>query len=221
MMGVPNPARNANTTVSPIYPVDPRGAECCKFEDELIRQFNLNQPPPPYDPQGPNSNTFAATIIRRAGGIAVFPGFALGADIVRNAHLDRRWSSAAQLFAVWIWVPARRQSVVQRARTAGSNVCRLPVGIRANRFLVQVVGGSHPGRTGIPLGHGRAEVGDPFDGYRGESAPPMSQYIFNPAKSEAIWSLVAAGAAGIGWWISALLRSRRRIGPADTPPLRQ
>ena len=53
----------------------------------------------------------------------------------------------------------------------------------------------------------------------GEYAPPMSQYLFNPAKSEAIWSLVAAGAAGVGWWISALLRSRRRIGPAATPPV--
>lgn len=80
MMGVPNPTRNANATVSPIYPVDPRGSECCKFENELIRQFNLNQPPPPYDPEGPNSNTFAATIIRRAGGIAVFPRSAFGAD---------------------------------------------------------------------------------------------------------------------------------------------
>ena len=32
-------------------------------------------------------------------------------------------------------------------------------------------------------------------------------------------TLVAAGAAGVGWWISALLRSRRRIGPAATPPV--
>lgn len=55
----------------------------------------------------------------------------------------------------------------------------------------------------------------------GEYAPPMSQYVFNPAKSEAIWALVAAGAAGIGWWISALLRNRKRMGPGDRPPVPQ
>lgn len=80
MMGIPNPARNSNASVSPIYPREPNHDGCCKFENELIRQFNLHQPPPPYNPQGPNSNTFVADIIRAAGGLAVFPPTAFGAD---------------------------------------------------------------------------------------------------------------------------------------------
>ena len=49
---------------------------------------------------------------------------------------------------------------------------------------------------------------------RGEYAPPMSQYIFSPSLSEILWSIAAAAAAGIGWWISTLLRSRWRAGAA-------
>jgi RHS repeat-associated protein len=79
-MGVPNPTRNAAATVNPIYPRQPNPDGCCKFENELIRQFNLHQPPPLYNPQGPNSNTFVADIIRAAGGLVVFPGSAVGAD---------------------------------------------------------------------------------------------------------------------------------------------
>ena len=80
MMGVPNPARNADATVNPIYPRQPNPDGCCRFENDLIKQFNLHQPPPPYNPRGPNSNTFAAEIIRAAGGLAVFPPSAIGAD---------------------------------------------------------------------------------------------------------------------------------------------
>ena len=43
-----------------------------------------------------------------------------------------------------------------------------------------------------------------FTDTRGGYAPPMSQYIFNPSQSEAVWSMVAGAAAGIGWWISTL-----------------
>jgi hypothetical protein len=42
----------------------------------------------------------------------------------------------------------------------------------------------------------------------GEYAPPMSQYVLNPSRSDVLWSFVAAAAAGVGWWISARLRSR-------------
>jgi RHS repeat-associated protein len=87
MMNLPNPSRNANATTSPIYPHcgnDPKKSQCtnqdCRFEDELINQFNNNQPPPTYNPQGPNSNTFVAGIIRGAGGIANFPYTAYGCD---------------------------------------------------------------------------------------------------------------------------------------------
>ena len=97
MMNLPSAARNQNTTVSPIvppgcgsgggsgggasgsgYPSCP--SENCRFEDELINQFNMNQPPPPYNPQGPNSNTFVARIIRGAGGSTTFPRTAYGCD---------------------------------------------------------------------------------------------------------------------------------------------
>ena len=80
MSTVPNPARNANADVSPIVPVNPSDADCCKFEDKLIDQFNLNLIPPHYDALGPNSNTFAANIINPAGGIALFPQSAIGAN---------------------------------------------------------------------------------------------------------------------------------------------
>ena len=43
---------------------------------------------------------------------------------------------------------------------------------------------------------------------RGEYAPPMSQYVLSPSPSEVTWSVAAAAAAGIGWWISTLLRRR-------------
>jgi hypothetical protein len=89
MMNIPSTTRNQNSTTNPIYPpgcgndptkYDPCPTQDCRFEDELINQFNQNQPPPPYNPQGPNSNTFAARIITGAGGRVVFPPSAYGCD---------------------------------------------------------------------------------------------------------------------------------------------
>jgi len=89
VMDTPNPSRNMNATADPIYGPgcgsDPTVCEpCpsgdCRFEDELIKQFYKNQPPPTYNPRGPNSNTFAAGVIIAAGGRVVFPPRAYGFD---------------------------------------------------------------------------------------------------------------------------------------------
>jgi RHS repeat-associated protein len=77
-MNLPNPERNAKAEMHTIYPRNPDNAECCKLENALVLQFNLHQPPPPYNALGPNSNTFAAEIIKAAGGITHFPGSAIG-----------------------------------------------------------------------------------------------------------------------------------------------
>jgi RHS repeat-associated protein len=86
-MNLPSATRNANSSVSPIYPpgcggnpstYDPCPSGDCRFEEELINQFNQQQPPPIYNPQGPNSNTFAARIISGAGGRTTFPPTAYG-----------------------------------------------------------------------------------------------------------------------------------------------
>src|SRR5438876_5263633 len=118
------------------------------------------------------AQTATPSQLRSSGVLAVWRYFlgrrsALTTPLVRDAYLDRSWPSAAQLFTVWIWVPPRRQTVVLGTRAAGSDVCRLPGGLSAHQFLVQVVGRSHPGRAGVSLGSGRAEVGNRFDGYRG------------------------------------------------------
>lgn len=48
---------------------------------------------------------------------------------------------------------------------------------------------------------------------RGEYAPPILQYVFSPSPSELLWSISAAVSAGVGWWISTVLRSRSSRSP--------
>lgn len=37
---------------------------------------------------------------------------------------------------------------------------------------------------------------------RGVYAPPVLQYVFGPSRSDVLWALAAAAAAGIGWWLA-------------------
>ena len=65
----------------PISP--PTGANCngCQFEQRLIDAYQRNSGMvPTYNPQGPNSNTFAHQIIIDAGGTADFPIGAYGVN---------------------------------------------------------------------------------------------------------------------------------------------
>jgi len=63
----------------PISP--PSGLKCCELEQRLIDAYNRNSGMvPDYNPQGPNSNTFAHQIIIDAGGTADFPVGAYGVN---------------------------------------------------------------------------------------------------------------------------------------------
>jgi RHS repeat-associated protein len=65
--------RNARSTSSPITPP----ASCtsdCSFENRVFEEYvRAAQNVPPYNPRGPNSNTFASGVIRNAGGNTRFP----------------------------------------------------------------------------------------------------------------------------------------------------
>ena len=55
----------------------------------------------------------------------------------------------------------------------------------------------------------------------GEYAPPMSRYVLSPSPSEIMWSVVAAAAASVGWWISTFVKSRLLSGSRGRPDLRK
>jgi hypothetical protein len=56
---------------------------------------------------------------------------------------------------------------------------------------------------------------------RGDYVIPMSDYILSPERSDIVWSLVAAAAAAVGWWISVRLRSYGVIGATRGPRARE
>jgi hypothetical protein len=191
MMDLSKPTRNANATTNTIYGpgsgsnpsrYEPCPNRECRFENELINQFNMHQPPPTYSSTGPNSNTFVASIINGAGGIVVFPRPLSALTIVsdetdhtvvhghcqygtRCCTLDR--GRSAELRPLRIWLSDGGQVLLRRTTGIGLDLRLLSRDRRCHTVLVyEMVVSGGTSRRGILLGSGCVQMGNPVDGHR-------------------------------------------------------
>ena len=77
-----------------------------------------------------------------------------------------------------------------------------------------------PAAAGYLWGLGGSKWAIHFTDTRGEYAPPISQYVLHPSAMELTAAVVAAVAAGLGWWLMSRLLTVRGIATPHTrvPP---